>query len=90
LKTVPSFWSRATHLQQGARVRIEIISGTEPSLFAGIGHLAGKVKHLPSAAEQHDHISMALQRSHEARPGTERTSEEGGFRALLGYEPDAE
>jgi hypothetical protein len=45
-----------TPLPEGARVRIEIISGTEPSLFDRIGHLAGKAKHLPpDAAEQHDH-----------------------------------
>ena len=40
---------------EGARVRIELISDTEPTLFDRIGHLAGKAKHLPpDAAEQHD------------------------------------
>jgi hypothetical protein len=43
-------------LPDGARVRIEVISPTEPTLFDRIGHLAGKAKHLPpDAAEQHDH-----------------------------------
>jgi hypothetical protein len=45
-----------TQLPEGARVRIEIVERTEPSLFDRIGHLAGKAKHLPpDAAEQHDH-----------------------------------
>ena len=45
-----------TKLPEGARVRIEVISGAEPSLFDRIGHLAGKAKHLPpDAAQQHDH-----------------------------------
>ena len=43
-------------LPEGARVRVEIIVPTEPTLFDRIGHLAGKAKHLPpDAAEQHDH-----------------------------------
>jgi hypothetical protein len=45
-----------TQLPEGARVRVEVISTTEPTLFDRIGHLAGKAKHLPpDAAEQHDH-----------------------------------
>ena len=45
-----------TPLPEGARVRIEIISRTEPTLLDHIGHLAGKAKHLPTdAAEQHEH-----------------------------------
>ena len=47
----------ATPLPEGARVRVEVISGpAAPTLFDRIGHLAGKAKHLPpDAAEQHDH-----------------------------------
>jgi len=45
-----------TRLPEGARVRVEILPDTEPTLFDRIGHLAGKAKHLPpDAAEQHDH-----------------------------------
>ena len=45
-----------TPLPEGARVRIEVFSPTDPTLFERIGHLAGKAKHLPpDAAEQHDH-----------------------------------
>ena len=43
-------------LPEGARVRIEVLARTEPTLFNRIGHLAGKAKNLPAdAAEQHDH-----------------------------------
>lgn len=46
-----------THLPEGARVRVEVISTSpEPTLFDRIGHLAGTAKHLPpDAAEQHAH-----------------------------------
>jgi hypothetical protein len=45
-----------TRLPEGARVRVEIIPNTEPTLLSCIGHLVGKAKHLPpDAAEQHDH-----------------------------------
>jgi hypothetical protein len=45
-----------TPLPEGARVRIEVISRTQPTLLDRIGHLAGKAKNLPpDAAEQHDH-----------------------------------